>query len=130
MLAHAHGLVVAHLTALVELAAVLEVGARVAALARLPMAGQARRALGVALAADPWPVHRAGADAVATRVCVARRLRLADVALGTRAAWLVQHDAAQGVYAAGTAQGAWIQALGVYARFFVRALLVARAFLL
>lgn len=127
MLADAHGLVVAHLAAFVHLAAVLEVGAGIATLAGLRVTGESGRAVLIGAAATglagPWN------DRVASWIRVAGRLRHADVALRTRAAWLVQHDATESVDAAGATQGARVQALCVYAGFLVRTLGVAGTFL-
>lgn len=100
VLADAHGLMVPDLAALVHLAAVLEVGAGIAAFPGLSVAGQPGRAVAVRGAADAG--HRGpGTDRVALGVRVAGRLRHADVALGTGAAGLVQDDPAKGVDATG-----------------------------
>lgn len=68
-----------------------------------------------------WP----GRGAVALRVGQARDLRRAEVAFGTRAAWTVQNDAAQGVFTARASEAARIETLSVDARLFVGTLVVA-----
>lgn len=114
ILADAHWLPVANLTLLVGLAGEIGGQAWIATLARATMTRVAGRAIVIRLTGDGWPTR-----GIALGIRMTDVLGLADVALGTRAAGLVQLHTAEGIYSASVAQLARVQALQVYARLLI-----------
>jgi hypothetical protein len=124
-LANADGSVVSDLASLVGLAGWRIDRARVLALSHQAVARQVDRTVDVGQAGQVrgrrvW----SGRGAVALRVRLTRDLRRAEVALGTRAAWTVQNDAAQRVLAARASEAARVETLSVDARLFVGTIVV------
>jgi len=98
---NAHGLVISHLTPLVDLAGVPITQTRVATLACLRVAGETLRTVVVGGTTDAR--RRFGIERVAFGIWMAGRMGHADIALRARATRLMQNHSTQGIDSTGTA---------------------------